>query len=132
METSTCPVRRLRQDIEAVEKQYLKLIGGSLKRYLDGVYKQYRNSNEPAEVRAKIISASLSPLEALADVSAKLQNESLRVDGLGLVWNLSLKVCKRLQGATRAVEDVLCYALLGVDDLVTAHDRGVLIYQNGS
>lgn len=105
----------------------MRVTGGSIQQYLSEIYTKYRDSEAPAKARRQIIVDALAPIETLSDAATTLQNRILLLDG---AWCYSEKVCKLLREARRCVEDMLCYALLGIEDLVVAHRDGLLTYQS--
>jgi hypothetical protein len=78
------------------------------------------------------ITTALTLIEALCDEASHLQNCILQKDGVGRAWKDAEGTCKQLRETRCMLEDVACYALLGFDEVVTAHDKGLLAYQNTS
>jgi hypothetical protein len=113
--------------MNAVEKRYVKAIGTSVQEYMSGVYsKSFKQSS------AAPITTALTLIETLCGDASRLQNCILQKDGVGRAWKEAEGIWKRLRETQLMLEDLACYALLGFDEVIAAHDKGLLAYQNMS
>jgi hypothetical protein len=112
-------------DFIAGSTSYLKLIGGSVEEYLSGVY-----SKSSEQTSSAPITTALTRIEVLCDEASRLQNCILQKDGIGRAWKDAEGTCKQLRETRCMLEDLACYALLGFDEVISAHDKGILAYQN--
>jgi hypothetical protein len=124
---SPATVGGLRSQIDAVKKRYLELIGTSIEEYVSGVYSDY--CTDPSTTP---ISEALAPIESLYDVAIHIQDDILQKDGVGPAWRHAEDVCKQLRSARCMVDDLYCYALLGFDDAIDAHNKGLMAFQSVS
>jgi hypothetical protein len=111
--------------IDSIKKEHSKITRSNLAKYLSDIYSEY--CSKPS---TSTITDALTPIESLCDTAHSLQNDILRKDGLGLDWKKAEEVCKELRKTRSMIEDLLCYALLGLDEVKEAYRNGVLNYQN--
>lgn len=100
-------------------------MGSNAKEYLSGIYSKY--CLEPS---TSTITEALNPIESLCDDADHIQNSIYMTDGLSLAWKKAEDVSKKIRATKFMIEDILCYALSGSDEVKEAHERGELAYQN--
>jgi hypothetical protein len=113
--------------MNGIKKRYLKVIGTSVQDYMSGVY-----SKSFKQTSAALITTALALIEALCDEASRLRNCILQKDGVSRAWKDAEGTCKQLRETQCMLEDLACYALLGFDEVIAAHDKGILSYQNTS
>ena len=124
---SPATIGGLRSQIDTVKKRYLKLIGISIQEYVSGVYSDY--CKHPSTTP---IANALAPIESLYKVAVCIEHDILQMDGVGPAWKHAEDVCEQIRSARCMVDDLFCYALLGFDDAIDAHDKGLMAFQSAS
>jgi len=114
----------LHRQVDTIKKRYLKLIGTSIHEYISSVFSEY--CKQPSTTP---ISNALDPIQSLCDDVDHLQDIILQEDGVSLTWNHAEDLCKQLRAARCMLEDFFCYALLGFEDVIEAHNKGLMAYQ---
>lgn len=114
------------EQAEAVAVQLHKLTGPVPHEFLECIYGSYVFTRQKDDIRNKIIDIS-----RLRDQIYECQNHVLQLAGVGIQWRRVEDILKAVVRVVRWLEDVLCWAMIDITELISMHNHGQLEYQLG-
>lgn len=99
-------------------------MGESPFHFVDTLYHRYLINRSNDTYRDAIIATT-----DLQKSIQQCQDSVLQLSGIGKPWARCEEVSKCVSDVLKALEDVLCYGMAGLDDLVGCHSRRELLYQ---
>ncbi|RDB27040.1 hypothetical protein Hypma_005155 [Hypsizygus marmoreus] len=110
--------------VERVAVKLEKSIGPSSFHHVDTVCTQYLSSHDKDDINDAII--KISPLQCSIN---RYQDEILQVSGVSEEWQRSEDVARSVREVIQNLEELLCTAMVGYDDLVSLHRAKKCMYQ---
>lgn len=109
---------------EQVASEFTTLMGKSPFHFVDRLYHCYIVTRKNNTFRDAIITIAL-----LQKSIRQCQDGILQLSGIGKLWTQCEEVGKCVSDVLKALEDVLCYGMAGLEDLIECHSRRELLYQ---
>jgi hypothetical protein len=101
-----------------------KLTHNSSEGYVDGIFRMYRTTRNNDS-----INEALAKLAGLQTSISNCEAEVLQLAGIGESLQHVTDIRRCVDEVVRWLEDLLCWALIGAEDLLTAHKQQSLLYQ---
>lgn len=109
---------------DAVATKLHTLTGHAAYNYLESTCSSFIFTRRKDDVRNKIISIS-----KLQRAIYRCQDKIIELGGMGKEWERAEEVSKDVVRVVRWLEDILCWAMVDIQELITLHNHQKLMYQ---
>jgi len=100
------------------------LINPSAREYVEQIYNLYEKSRNKNDIQDAVINAS-----SLQRSIHRYEAEILELAGIGIQWRRASNITKCVGDVVKWLEDLLCLAMVGAEELIRSYKSGTLLYQ---
>jgi hypothetical protein len=108
-----------------VARKYERLIGDSVFDHVQDVFIHFERTGDQDIIRDAITSVS-----CLQKHIQQCEDQILQLAGVGTEYEQATSIGRRISDLIHCFEEILCTAMGGTEDLLVAHEKQSLMYQN--
>ncbi|KIL54939.1 hypothetical protein M378DRAFT_91689 [Amanita muscaria Koide BX008] len=110
--------------VVAIQGQLRHFTVPSLNAYVDGIYSQFMNSGDET-----LIDKAIANVGAFRKELLECEQNILQLEGVGKRLLAARKISCEVEAVIKYLEEILCFAMTDISELVDKHDKKQLMYQ---